>query len=286
MRGIDIDAERDLLMLLYADDLVILAHSEIDLRNKLKILEEYCLVVGMTVNKDKTKIVVFRAGGRLPGLKDFCYRGEKIEILNSYTYLGVPFSTSALGLIPSQKAIAKTKIATGAVISTLAGLKTDSWESINTIFNSMINPVTLYLAHIWGLRYYDLLEVTQSNFYKRLLHLPQGTANVSLRLELDLYKVVYKMLKQAINWLIKILKMDDSRLQKICLLRQFALLNFHSAEVALKYNWLFQLKKLLGEFNEERHMTFLNAEYWIENKSHILDSCRVWLRKRDLDDYN
>lgn len=137
----------DLILLLYADDLVILAHSETDLRNKLKVLEEFCHSIGKQVNKKKTNIVIFRFGDKLPIYKDFCYDGEKIEVVNLYTYLRIPFSSSALGSLVCENSINKSKMASGTVLSTLAKLKVEDWGSINKLFNAMINPVSLYLAH-------------------------------------------------------------------------------------------------------------------------------------------
>jgi len=62
--GVSINHLADCLMLLYADDTVILAHSPGDLRRKLCILAEYCDPNSLTVNAGKTKIMVFSRGGR------------------------------------------------------------------------------------------------------------------------------------------------------------------------------------------------------------------------------
>lgn len=42
LEGINIDGVNDLLMLMYADDTVLLAHSHVDMHRKLKVLTEYC----------------------------------------------------------------------------------------------------------------------------------------------------------------------------------------------------------------------------------------------------
>ena len=48
-----------LYLLLYADDIVILAESREGLQEGLDILAEYCKIWKSTVNKDKTKIMIF-----------------------------------------------------------------------------------------------------------------------------------------------------------------------------------------------------------------------------------
>lgn len=63
VRGIGVNSMCDLLMLLYADDLVILAYSSIDLKRKLTFLDDYCNENGLTVSTQKTQVMVFKAGG-------------------------------------------------------------------------------------------------------------------------------------------------------------------------------------------------------------------------------
>ena len=49
-----------LFMLLYADDIIIFANSAVDMQLSLNILNEYCKKWKLKVNKDNTKIMVFR----------------------------------------------------------------------------------------------------------------------------------------------------------------------------------------------------------------------------------
>jgi hypothetical protein len=48
-----------LQMLLYADDIVLLARSEADLQAQLNALHGFCAEKGMSVNVAKTKVMVF-----------------------------------------------------------------------------------------------------------------------------------------------------------------------------------------------------------------------------------
>ena len=55
------------ILMLFADDMVVLANNTVELQNNLDLLYTYCSKWGLQVNTDKTKIVVFRKRG---GLKD------------------------------------------------------------------------------------------------------------------------------------------------------------------------------------------------------------------------
>ncbi len=61
--GIDIGMIK-LFLLLYADDIIIFSESAEGLQNGLNILFDYCQKWKLIVNTDKTKIMIFRKGGR------------------------------------------------------------------------------------------------------------------------------------------------------------------------------------------------------------------------------
>jgi hypothetical protein len=52
--------------LLYADDLVLLATSPVQLTLLLRGLSSYTELNDLVINTEKSKVVVFRKGGRLP----------------------------------------------------------------------------------------------------------------------------------------------------------------------------------------------------------------------------
>ena len=58
-----------LFLLLYADDIIIFFESASGLQNGLNILHDYCQKWKLTVNVDKSKVMVFRKGGRLAPAK-------------------------------------------------------------------------------------------------------------------------------------------------------------------------------------------------------------------------
>ena len=82
-----------LFLLLYADDIVIFSESEQGLQEGLNILEAYCDTWKLTVNVNKTKITVFRKGGRMARNMQFSYKLNEIEIVIKFTYLSIVFTT-------------------------------------------------------------------------------------------------------------------------------------------------------------------------------------------------
>ena len=84
-----------MLILLYADDAVILSDSRDKLQQGLSILIEYCTKWKITLNTDRTNIVVFRVVGfqlKISGIMT----GKKQELMKNCIYLGPVFSSGSL----------------------------------------------------------------------------------------------------------------------------------------------------------------------------------------------
>ena len=82
-----------LCLLLYADDIVIFSVSSEGLQKGLDVLCDYCQRWKLTVNTDKTKVLIFRKGGNLPRNLSFSFQGSNIKIVNKFVYLGIIFFT-------------------------------------------------------------------------------------------------------------------------------------------------------------------------------------------------
>jgi hypothetical protein len=65
-----------IVILLFADDMVIIGNSQEDLQQKFNSLFEYCNLWGLEVNTAKTKIVVFRNRGPILPHERWFYNNE------------------------------------------------------------------------------------------------------------------------------------------------------------------------------------------------------------------
>lgn len=74
-------------MLLYADDMVLIAENEDEMRS-MERLKKYLKRKNLKLNTDKTKIMRFRKGGGRQGKREWRWTGKKIEEVKEYKYLG------------------------------------------------------------------------------------------------------------------------------------------------------------------------------------------------------
>jgi len=75
-----------IIPLLYADDSVLLARCRFILDTKLRILKDFFSTMGMTVNIDKTKIMIIKFKDTYA---NFVYDNSNLEEVSSYKYLGI-----------------------------------------------------------------------------------------------------------------------------------------------------------------------------------------------------
>lgn len=86
----DLSLHLKLLILFYADDTVIMG----DLQNALNEFYIYCTRWKLSVNVNKTKLMVFSKGATWK--KTFYYKGEVIENVKEFKYLGIVISRTGL----------------------------------------------------------------------------------------------------------------------------------------------------------------------------------------------
>jgi hypothetical protein len=70
-------------LLLYADDLILIAKSALGLQEHLNSLERFCSTVGMQVNTSKTKVVIFSSKIKHTQQK-FYFEGNTLEEVADY----------------------------------------------------------------------------------------------------------------------------------------------------------------------------------------------------------
>ena len=141
--------ETVLTHLLWADDLVLIALSKQSLQAMINELESFCGEWGLTVNIQKTAIMIFNKGGRqLKESFDFQYEAKNIPTARTYCYLGITFSLS--GSFKIAQNLLRQK-----ALRAYFGLKSDidlcsiSKIAVLKLLDSLILPVVSYGIEVW-----------------------------------------------------------------------------------------------------------------------------------------
>jgi len=139
---------KSLNCLSWADDLALISSSKQGLQHCIDCLENYCKKWKLSVNVSKTKVVVFGKGSSKNNKDQFHIYGKNIEITDSYTYLGIPFTFS--GKFKTARKYLKTK-AMRALFKLKALLFSNKDISINlgkNLFDKFVKPIFMYCSEI------------------------------------------------------------------------------------------------------------------------------------------
>ena len=171
----EFDVYAKLCVLLYADDTVILTESEKDLQCALNALSDYCKQWDLTVNLDKTNVVIFSKRRKAPKIT-FLYEGKVVKVAEDYTYLGVVFNFdgSFKKAIDHQKAVGQRALQ--ALYSKIRILALDVDTSLE-LYQRYVMPILLYGSEIWAFDKTNVasLEIFNRRFLKELLGLYKFT---------------------------------------------------------------------------------------------------------------
>ena len=231
-----------LLSLLYADDVALFSDSRDGLQSGLDVLYDYCTRWKLTVNAEKTKVVVFRRGGRLAMDDHFFYGDTYIEVIQSCSFPGILFSSTGK-FTQAQKDLAdKAKRALFKLFKDTFELYDPEPDFMCSVFDKLIMPILMYCSEVWGFCTAPDIEKVHLYFCKRILRLKRSTASYFVYGELGRYPLyVYRLLRIIKYWLklvmIKVNPLVHSMYLE--LYRQIHPVNLN--------NWASMVKKMLSE---------------------------------------
>lgn len=193
-----------LFVLLYADDTVLLAETSEDLQHALNIFEQFCRNWKLTVNTEKTKIMVFGRGRRSNSLK-FFFDNTPIEIVENFKYLGVILSRGGSFQRTLKHNREQAYKAMFILVRKLKGLNLAVDVQLD-LFNRMIKPILLYGCEVWGYNEITILERVQLKFLKSIFGLKQSTPNVMIYGEFGVYPIEIDVKARMVSYWTKLIE--------------------------------------------------------------------------------
>lgn len=270
-------SDQNIQVLFYADDMVLISRTAEDMQKKLDILYNYSEDNKMEVNTAKSKVMVCRRGGPLGRDIRFTYNNELLEIVSTFKYLGIVFSSSGLFLQAAEDAVKKGILAINRIRQILLNSKVFNLATWDKLFESVVSATTLYGSEVWGFRYLDHLEKVQVRFYKFMLFLASNTPNHLIRKEFTVKNIKTMWLQRTLNWWLKLLIMENTRLPKIC----FHIFKDDNTLIVEKYNWCLQLQQILIDTGYGQLWQEENPRIVKENMQHIINSYEELLSAED-----
>ena len=188
------------MIILYADDIAEGSDTVGRLQFMINVLVEYCRMWSLIVNLCKTKIVVFRRG-KLKRSEKWYFNGKKIDVVSSYKYLGIIFSTKLKWTLAKKTLAAQARKAIGLIFRYHYQCGYLPVGVAKILFDKMITPILLYGCEVWGWEYCDQIENVQFYFYKRILGLGSHTSHTAVTDELGIYPLAVMHYKRCVKYL-------------------------------------------------------------------------------------
>ena len=267
--------------LLYADDLVLLSTTSTGLQKRLNILQKFCQDWCLTVNPNKTKVLVFNKAGRHI-CENFLYENKLVECVANFKYLGLHFSASGSFSFAQNELYKKALKAYYKLNKNLLSLNPGINTSIH-VFDHTIKPILLYGSEIWGSfntfsakfrngsptfdKIYQNLkcERLHTKFCRLILGVHKKSANFGVLSELGRFPLYFDIVKAMINFWYRLENLDDT-----CSLLKDAYITSKNLFHSNKSSWYGSIQLILEKIPE-----LLN----LKSKFNTLASFKQHLRK-------
>ncbi len=183
MRGLGVEVDGLVVaLLLYADDLAILAESEQDLQDMLNVLHEWTQEFDMSVNIDKTKVVHFRRGPSIWCTESvFTLGDDVVQVVDRYHYLGLVL-TQFMDLNITLRYVAQaSQRALGVLVAKSKSQGGLPFRAFTKLYDSLAQPILDYGAASWGHKSFSCIQAVKNRAMRYYLGVGRRTPNVAVQ---------------------------------------------------------------------------------------------------------
>lgn len=246
-------------VLLYADDLVIMAESPAALQQLLACLSTFCHVCGMTVNVRKSEVVVFNVQHATRLQRSMAaginFGGQALVLSEYFIYLGMLFpegSSVADGLVRN---LDKAKKAAYVMFKRCYSMNMHNVHMLCHLFDALVVPIVSYGCELWGP--YLLaskavaegkggsVEVWHRSVLRQIVGVRTNVPTPILMNELGRKPLSMSWLKQTLHFWNKIVARPDNDLVKMAMAESTCLAATHRVRSC----WAARLNSALGHLD-------------------------------------
>lgn len=245
-------------LLLYADDTVILAETHEGLQQALDGMSDYCRLWKLSVNTEKTKVVVF-SRGKLRNKPVFHFNNSPLEAVDDFSYLGVKFNYNGKFGKTKKHLTDQARKAMFKVMTNIRKLCLPVDIQLQ-MFDSMLSPILLYGVEVWGCENIAVISQFQLKFYKYILNLKMSTPNSMVLGELGASPIENSIKARILNFWGRLV---HGKPNKICSVLYRTMFNLHEKGI-IHCQWIAKVKTILNDLG--------CTNYWLSQSIPNLDT--------------
>jgi hypothetical protein len=256
--GVPLTEEKTLEVLLFADDIVLIAENKHKLQKMLNIVAEYAKKWRFEINPTKSGVVVF--GKRYAPRRLTLTVGDlQIPLVSCYKYLGIELTRTLRWKPYTERILEK---AYRNMHKTWAMGVLGGWLSVNTsviIWKSVVRSVLEYGCEIWGESVLPQFEKIQLEMGRKILRCGPRMNGEVIQGELGWWSMRARRDELRLRYWRKILEMEPERIPRLLYEQSRTRLEAEIKEDNIRTKtWCEYTKRLLDELGL--------TVYWRENK--------------------
>ncbi|XP_053374736.1 uncharacterized protein LOC128547066 [Mercenaria mercenaria] len=201
-------------MLLYADDIVLVANSAENLQAMLNKMHEWCKPWRVLINCEKSKVMHFRKGRAERSDHQFTVGDNQLETVDSYKYLGIILHDKHDFSYNCESLSKGAGRALGSVISKIHCMKNCGFKTFQKLYNSCVVPILDYSASVWGFKHFQAADSVQNRAIRYYLGVHRFTPKLALLGETGWIPSTYRRWICIIRYWNRLVKLNDNRITK------------------------------------------------------------------------
>lgn len=201
----------------YADDIAVVAETAEELAGMIRAAERFAGENNMEINAVKTKVMIFRRGGRRKVEEKWHINGNQIEVVNSFKYLGFWFTTRNSYETHIRKMAGKAQRAANACWGLLKRTGIETLRGRLYLYDTLAKSACLYGVEVWGWKRRETAEKLQARCVKMAMGLSPNTPDYIWKMEAGRKSVEVDAFRRVNKYTLETLRMEDHRWPKRCL---------------------------------------------------------------------
>ena len=179
-------------------------------QQSLNVFQKYCEIWKLTVNAEKTKVMIF-SNGRISKNVHFYLNNKELEIVSEFKYLGIYLSQSGDFNAAKKHISEQANKAFFSLIRKTRRLNL-SYDVQIDLFEKTIKPILLYSCEIWGFGNNATIERVHLKFLKIIFRLKRSTPSFMIYGELGLTPITVDIQARIVSYWSKLLENDRFKL--------------------------------------------------------------------------
>jgi hypothetical protein len=214
--NIGIILEEGLLIniLLYADDIVLLAENEEDLQSLLFIVECWCKKWRLEVNLTKTNVMHIRSNRKQQSKYMFIFDMQPVPYCTSYKYLGANINEFLDFKFTAECLADSAGRALSSIITKMIKHGGFPFNVYTIVYEACVTSISDYCSEITGYTQYEPTVQLHTRAIRAFLGLPKNSCNEGVLSEVNWLLPEYRTQLKMIRQYSRVVSMDNSRLTK------------------------------------------------------------------------